>query len=366
MGVAPLYVLQGRVYEGDTGLEPPNSTPLQGVTVHLYCANNAFTRGTLLRSTTTDSEGWYGLDVYGGDVCEYFNIVEIDPLGYISNGASTVGGNVITANWIEYSVPLRDKTLTGNKFWDRRQTTNTPAPTPPPTATPTPTKTPTLLPTPVPTTPGAPLLTPTFTATPTISAGPTPTPSPSATPVAPTPTPTSTWPPSCTELLVNGDFEGGTLLPWNPQGAIGLGPGHVSAYGVWLGDADNAVGELSQEVNIPTESYPVTLSFWWLAESSREQSADAIEVIIQHAAHDEHLLTLPAVAPLGKWRQETLDLSPYAGETVTLTFFVHTDQVDPSLFRLDDIRLQACGSSLPGGGYRMYLPIIATRRPLLR
>ncbi len=115
---AVTHTLQGRVYDGNTGTEPPTSSPIQDVTVSLYCSNNQGQQGTLLRSTTTDSDGWYGLDVYDSDVCDYFNIVETDPDGYTYNGATTVGGNVITANWIEYAYPLDGKTLTGNKFWD--------------------------------------------------------------------------------------------------------------------------------------------------------------------------------------------------------------------------------------------------------
>jgi len=158
------YTLSGRVYEGTTGLEPPQSTPIQGAAVSLYCSNNANEQGTLLRSTTTDSNGWYGLAAYDSDACEYYNIIETDPPGYESNGASSVDGNVITANWIQYSTatrPLSEQTLTGNKFWDQKTST----PTSLPTNTPTPTDTPTPTFTPTPT--GQVTITPTITATPT-------------------------------------------------------------------------------------------------------------------------------------------------------------------------------------------------------
>ena len=118
VGPAQTYTLSGRVYEGNVGLEPPNSTPLQGVTVSLYCSNNHGVQGTFQYSTTTDSYGWYGLNISDTVACEYYNIVETDPVGYFSNGATTVGGNVINENWIEYTYPLDGQTLTGNKFWD--------------------------------------------------------------------------------------------------------------------------------------------------------------------------------------------------------------------------------------------------------
>jgi parallel beta-helix repeat protein len=107
-------MLSGRVYKGEVGDE---STPLGGVTVELYCSNDADDIETLITSTTTDSDGWYGLLVSG--VCEFYNILETDPTGYTSVGATSVDGTVVTDNWIQYEYPLDGKTLTGNKFWDR-------------------------------------------------------------------------------------------------------------------------------------------------------------------------------------------------------------------------------------------------------
>lgn len=166
------WTFSGRVYEGNVGLEPPNAQPLQGVTVCVYGSNNTYpSAGTLLRCTTTDSSGWYGLSVYDDDgPWEYYHLRETDPPGYVSNGATSVSGIVRDANWIEYIIPLTGKTLTGNKFWDRRPATDTPIPTPTSTNTPpiqptnSPTNTPTIRPTNTPTnTP--PRFTPTPTAT---------------------------------------------------------------------------------------------------------------------------------------------------------------------------------------------------------
>ncbi len=178
-------VLEGRVYEGNIGDE---STPLSDVTVRLYCSNNAGQQGTQIAGTTTNRSGWYGLTV--PQACEYYNIVETDPPGYTSVGATTVGGSVVNANWIQCTHPLTGKTWTGNKFWDRRPTptpTRTPTfvrPTFTPTRTPTPVVRPTNTPTRTPT-PGRPTLTPTRTPTrtptlfrPTL----TPTRTPTATP----------------------------------------------------------------------------------------------------------------------------------------------------------------------------------------
>jgi CSLREA domain-containing protein len=183
--------------------------------------------------------------------------------------------------------------------------------------------------------------------TPTGTVSPVPTATPRATPTA-TPTPTATQPPGCQELLINGDFETGSLSPWSSWGNISLGSGHNSAYGASLGGTNNAEGELFQEATIPGGASSVGLKFWWLAESASEQPSDFVEVYVQYGDEQADLLhTLRAEEPLGQWQQEALDLSAYAGLDVGVTFLVHTDGEVPSTFRLDDVSLEACGVAAP-------------------
>ena len=161
--------------------------------------------------------------------------------------------------------------------------------------------------------------------------------------------------PDCQELLANGDFEAGSFPPWDGGGNIGLGPGHNSAYGAWLGDADNAEGELRQGVTIPADANSVQLEFWWLAESASEQPGDVVEVIVQYDEQADWLHGVWAEEPLGQWRLVTVDLIAYAGQTVLVTFSVHTDGEAPSTFRLDDVSLRACGAVTPD--HLVYLPL---------
>ena len=175
----------------------------------------------------------------------------------------------------------------------------------------------------------------------------------------------------CQELLINGDFETGSFPPWDSWRSVSLGPGRNSAHGAWLGGANNAAGELWQGVAIPGDANSVPLEFWWLAESTEEQPGDAVDVIVQYGDEQADLLrTLPAVEPLGQWRHEAVDLTAYAGQTVLVTFLVHTNDEVPSTFRLDDVSLEACGvapptpTSTPTGtvsptpAQRVYLPIV--------
>ena len=323
---APTYTLAGRVYEGQVGDE---SKPLSGVNVQLYGSNDINLLGTSIDSTTTDATGWYGLGASGS--YEYYSIREFDPEGYESVNATSVDGVVVNANRIRYAAPLAGKTLTGNKFWDRRATTATATHTATATtpATPTGTATPTPTGTMAPTATGTPLPTPTrATDTPTL-----------------TPTPTTTLPPGCPELLVNGDFELGSLAHWFHDGAVAMSSGYNSTHGAQLGGMDNAGGELGQEVMLPAGAAPIRWEFWWRAEAELEQSEDVLEVLVQYGAGQvDHLRTLRAVAPLYQWQFEALDLTPYAGHAVAITFLVRTDGEAPSTFRVDDVGVKACGA----------------------
>jgi hypothetical protein len=106
--------LQGKVFEGN---EADTTKPLQNVTVKLYGSNNSGSLGVEVASTVTNASGVYILSTESG--FEHFNIVETDPSGYYSVAASTVSGIKINNNQIQYSMPLRGKTLTGNRFWDK-------------------------------------------------------------------------------------------------------------------------------------------------------------------------------------------------------------------------------------------------------
>jgi hypothetical protein len=112
------WILEGRVYEGNQG---EITRPLQGAWIEVYGVYGAYpTTGTLLRMVTTDAAGWYGISVYDTDgPFTHYYILAVDRPGYTSVSATTVGGLVRTANWIEYEAPLAGKTWTGNIFWDR-------------------------------------------------------------------------------------------------------------------------------------------------------------------------------------------------------------------------------------------------------
>jgi len=108
------YTLAGRVYEGQCQTEPPNSSALPNVSLELYCSQNVGTLGTVQDNTTTDNNGWYGLDA--PDRFEYYTIVCKGKSGYKFECSRSIGGTA-SGERITYVPPLDAKTRTGNKFW---------------------------------------------------------------------------------------------------------------------------------------------------------------------------------------------------------------------------------------------------------
>lgn len=112
--------LRGVVYEGQAG---DLSKPIAGVTVSLGCSPYPDAIGNTVETDVTDDWGWFRLNAPAG--CAYYNIVETDPSGYISNAATAQYATVKSPNWIQYQPPLEGKILHMNYFFDRAAPTIT-------------------------------------------------------------------------------------------------------------------------------------------------------------------------------------------------------------------------------------------------
>lgn len=235
--------------------------------------------------------------------------------------------------------------------------THTPTPTATHTPTATPTQTPTLTSTPVTAT-----STPeTVTATPTDTPTETPTESPTATPTAtptdtptatPTPTATATPAPSvCTDQVVNGNFEtGGTS--WTQSSSSGfrlvctnalcgaeLNP-RSGAYLAWLGGANREHSQVRQVVNVPADA-KATLRFWYWVDSEdvcgydfgyvRGESNGVVTTLQRY--------DLCSTKRTSQWVEGQVDVSQYAGQSVTISFATDTDYWYRSSLLVDDVAL---------------------------
>jgi hypothetical protein len=257
-------------------------------------------------------------------------------------------GVKLSAPWVEgydYSISFDSREYSGTNldpalvitYHQPATPTQTSTITRTPSRTPTPSKTHTLT------------RTPTGTRTTTLTHTPTRTPSPTSTPTGGAggsvnlPLLMKPWPSNCTEQLANGGFQTGALPPWFKVGDVGLGPGFESTYGGWLGGKNNASGELDQWVTLPAGSNPVVWQFWWQAEAASAQPNDTLKVRIENEAGNETvLLTLRAEGLLHAWRQDSVDLTAYAGQRILVSFLVQTNGSVPTTFRVDDVTIRAC------------------------
>jgi len=182
------WLFEGRVCGNEPG-DIPCINPLNDVRVNLYGAMDASSQGTLLGTGLTVDGGYFSVSGDSTTNYPYQNLIETDPAGYISVGATGGSGPgcalfKINNNW------LQNRDTSGDTYCDYIYFHDIPAP---PTATRTATRTFTRTVTRTFTRSATATVTPTVTPTPTMANTPTVTSTPTLTPtLGPSPTPTAT------------------------------------------------------------------------------------------------------------------------------------------------------------------------------
>jgi hypothetical protein len=180
---------------------------------------------------------------------------------------------------------------------------------------------------------------------------PTPTPvapTPTRTPVAPTPT--STPVAACSNRLANPGFESGRVN-WTESSSHGYAlictgascGGTISprtgSWATWLGGANSEISQISQAVTLPA-SQRATLSFWWRSTSNDACGYDYGYVRVQSNGATTTIATFQLCTSTNTgWVKRNIDLSAYAGRTVTLSFRTTADNADVSSFFVDDVQV---------------------------
>jgi hypothetical protein len=195
--------------------------------------------------------------------------------------------------------------------------------------------------------------TPTPTDTPTITPTPSPTDTPTPVPTVPTPTPTAT--PSCCHILENGSFEertDGQAPPWFLAAYASLTDRFAfdGSWSIWLGGYDNATDGVSQAFTLPAGLSTATLSYAWYVETTEtdhphdffyvELRRPTGELVATLATHDDG-------GQPGIWHRASVDLLPYAGQTLVLHFRMAGDATNFSSFFLDDVQIEICTGVSP-------------------
>jgi len=153
-------------------------------------------------------------------------------------------------------------------------------------------------------------------------------------------------PPVLDTPIPNGDFESG-LDYWSTHSAKGrvvianTFPNTVTAHSgdwaAWLGGDDDESAHIRRQLLIPS-STPY-LSYWYWIDSVDACSYDLGEVCVNATTIQTYELCSPNNT--NGWVEETLDLSSYAGLTVTLSISATTDWLLSSSLFVDDLIFKA-------------------------
>jgi len=163
-----------------------------------------------------------------------------------------------------------------------------------------------------------------------------------------------------TQAVVNGGFESGTS-PWTQSStSVITSRSGQSAHGgtsfAWLdGTGGTHTDTLSQSVTIPSGCSTATLSFWLHIDTTETTSSTAYDKLTAKIGST----TLATYSNLDKatgYVKKTLDVSSFAGQTVTLAFTGTEDSSLQTSFVLDDIALDTSGDTVP--------PADSTRTPV--
>ncbi|MFF8635781.1 M28 family peptidase [Streptomyces pilosus] len=145
-----------------------------------------------------------------------------------------------------------------------------------------------------------------------------------------------------TGAVGNGGFESGTS-PWTGNTAtIGAHAGqapHAGTRFAWLGgNGSTSTESISQTVTVPSGCTRASLAYWLHIDTDESGSRAYDRFTVK--AGGTTLATLSNVDAGSGYVQRSVDLSAYAGQTVTLTFTATEDYTLQTGFLLDDVSLR--------------------------
>ena len=189
-------------------------------------------------------------------------------------------------------------------------------------------------------------------------------PAPASTPTSPggkQPVPSGTAPAGCTNLIVNGTFEGDggwvSIVGKGEDNLIDTEQPHTGSRSAWLGGTDKeAVMYIYQDVKIPANATRVQLAYYRLIHEETSGltglfADDAQFTGLTANTNGDVIDTLEELASSqgdDAWSQAQFDLSPLAGKTVRLAFHSQNPRGNVSSFFVDDVTLLACTTGQGG------------------
>lgn len=143
--------------------------------------------------------------------------------------------------------------------------------------------------------------------------------------------------------LENGDFEAGETgwtqssrrgLPLIVKDELPVDP-HGGDYLAWLGGANNEMASIQQYAYVHSET-PYLVFYYWMYSEEVSGDYDIAKLLVNGAQ-----FLAPEIEDTNKWVRVAIDLSEYAGQTVSIQFRLRTDTTFTTSWMLDDIRFEA-------------------------
>jgi len=155
--------------------------------------------------------------------------------------------------------------------------------------------------------------------------------------------------------LLNGDFELGRVA-WIESSSgnydivannADFGGTHSGLWSAYLGGYDSAFESIRQTITIPSGVSQASISFWYRVfteETDAGTQYDTLKVQLLDQYNPNFVVTtLKTLSNLdhnsGYQQTQTIDLTPYKGQTIQLAFVAATDTLYQTSFLIDDITL---------------------------
>jgi Zn-dependent metalloprotease len=196
------------------------------------------------------------------------------------------------------------------------------------------------------------------------AAGSSQTPPPTSTPTSQgkkQPVPQEKVPAGCTNLIVNGTFEGDggwiSIIGKGEDNLIETELPHTGARSAWLGGTDKEpIMYIYQDVKIPANATQVQLAYYRLVHQELADSADwfvddATFTVLAATTKGDVIGTIEELFSSDgddTWAQAQFDITELAGKTVRLAFHSENPKGNISSLFVDDVTLLACTTG--GGG----------------
>src|SRR5262249_4769716 len=150
-------------------------------------------------------------------------------------------------------------------------------------------------------------------------------------------------PAAASAQITNGGFETGDLTGWtigdvNPSPVIDGTVAHSGTFSALLGTnaGPEPLGDGSLYQTIPVPAAGAVLTFWYQTFTTDSIAFDWQDAYIQDS-NGVILSTIFHVCQTAPWTQATVDLLPYAGQTIRIAFLVHQDGFgDDTSMNVDD------------------------------